>query len=375
MKRIAALAALICLMLTAGYVRAEGWIVDESLEDDAEGASEVVRTISDPYELNLSFVGDCSIGGLPASRGRPGTYTAVVDEKGPAWPFSLVRYYLDNDDLTFANSEVVFTNATRYQSKRTVLGAPPEYAKVYLHSGIDILNTANNHCMDYYAQGYRDTLQTLDALGIPHFGTLYPGTKQEQDRLETVEIKGVRIGAVGFSYPQTADLPLIGERIKKLRGAGCDLVIVSLHWGREVSSSPKGWQITMAQRVIELGADVIWGHHPHILQQVMFCQGKPVFFSTGNFTFGAMQDVDPDTGIFQLKYSLRSGKPELVRFSVVPCRTQGKGDFRPMPLTQEKEKQKMLKKLIYTKPADGMRNLPADFAKTGVIDLVNGDLP
>lgn len=368
MKRLGALVVLLCL---AAAALGEGWIVDESLEDDvfSPGDPSVIRTIVDPYELNLSFVGDCSIGGLPSAQGRTGTYTAVVDEKGPAWPFSLVRQYLDNDDLTFANNEVVFTTAKNSRDKRTVLQAPPSYAKVYLHSGIDALNTVNNHCMDFYAPGYRETINTLDGLGIAHFGTIYPDTRQEQDQLLIQEVKGFKIGALGFSYPRTEDLPQIEKRIRQLREAGCVLVVVSLHWGREVTSTPKGWQFTMARRIIDMGADVIWGHHPHILQQVVFCQGKPVFFSTGNFTFGAMQDVDPDTGIFQLRYDLKSGTPRLARFSVVPCRTQGRGDFRPYPLTDEKEKQKMLRKLIYPHTVEGMENLPKTFAETGVLEF------
>lgn len=365
--------ALLALWLLAGAALGEGWIVDESLEDQpAAGVPGEEKTIEDPYQLDLSFIGDCSIGGLPGTRGRPNTYTAVVDEKGLDWPFSLVRNYLEQDDVTFANNEVVFTNGTRYQDKRTVLGAPPEYARVYLHSGIDVLNTANNHCLDYGMDGYRDTLNTLDALGIPTFGTLYPGTKREQDRLAIVEAKGYKIGAVGFSYPQMSDVPFIQERIDKLRAAGCDLVVVSLHWGREVTDTPQGWQFTMAEKIVEAGADVIWGHHPHILQQVTFCHGKPIFFSTGNFTFGAMQDVDPDTGIFQLRYDFSSGRPRLRRFAVIPCRTQGKGDYRPYPLTEDRDRRNMLRKLIYPRTVEGMKNLPESFLDLGVVALDDG---
>lgn len=370
MKRWGLLVAV--LWLFAASALGEGWIVDESLEDEF---GESVGSAGDPYVLDLSFVGDCSLGGLPANRGKAGTYTAVLTEKGYDWPFSLVRKYLERDDLTFANNEVVFTDATRHVDKRTVLGAPPANAQAYLHSGIDVVNTANNHCLDYYAQGYADTLKTLDDLGLAHFGTLYPGTKREQDRLAIVERKGVKIGAVGFSYPQTADLPHIADRIKKLREAGCDLVVVSLHWGREVTNTPQSWQFTMARRVIEAGADVIWGHHPHILQQVAFYRGKPILFSTGNFTFGAMQEVDRDTGIFQLRYHLTEEGPQLARFSVIPCRTQGKGDYRPYILTDPKERKAMLQKLIYPHEVTEMRILPPEFAETGVLDLDTGGKP
>ena len=325
--------------------------------------------------LTLSFIGDCSIGEMADSSGKAGSYTATVDEKGLDWPFSLVREYLETDDFTFANSEVVFTSRNRHQEKKTNLKAAAPYARVFLHSGVDAVNTANNHAMDFFAEGYQDTLNALDEYEIPNFGTLYPDTSRAQDRLGVYEAKGVRIGAVGFSYPQDTDLKKIAARIETLRSQGCQLVIVSLHWGREVQNTPQSWQFTYAQKVIDAGADVIWGHHPHILQQVQFYHGKPVFYSTGNFTFGSMSRVDPDTGIFQLRYQVTDSGIQLENFTVIPCRTQGKGDYRPYPLTDPDEKAAMLKKLIYKKKVADMQNLPPAFAETGSIDLEDGYIP
>ncbi|MBQ2976630.1 MAG: CapA family protein [Clostridia bacterium] len=323
--------------------------------------------------LTLSFIGDCSIGEKVESVGKAGSYTATVDEKGFDWPFSLVREYLEKDDFTFANNEVIFTSRKNHADKKTNLKAAAPYAQVYLHSGVDAVNTANNHAMDFFAEGYADTLAALDACGIPHFGTLYPDTKRAQDRLGVYEVKGIKIGAVGFSYPQDSDVKKIAERIQALREEGCDLVVAALHWGREVQSSPQSWQFSYARKIIDAGADVIWGHHPHILQQVQFYQGKPIFYSTGNFTFGSMSNVDPDTGIFQLRYQLTDDGPVLENFTVIPCRTQGKGDYRPYPLTDPVEMETMLKKLIYKKTVKNMQNLPASFAKTGTVDLINGE--
>ena len=370
------LAALILLLLLPRAALGDGWIVEETPEDDDFSMQDILnapKTSRNPNILTLSFVGDCSIGGKPDSRGKEGTYTAVVDEKGFDWPFSLVREYLEADDFSFANNEGVFTGGNRTQNKNTVLGALPEYARVYLHSGIDAVNTVNNHCLDYLDAGYTDTLQTLDGLGIRHFGSLYPDTKRQREQLGIFDVKGVRLGAAGFSYPQTADLPVIASRIRALRKAGCQLVIISLHWGREELTTPKAWQIDLARGIIDAGADVIWGHHPHILQQVQFYKGKPIFYSTGNFTFGAIKNLDPDTGIFQLRYDVRT--LSLLNFTVIPCRTQGRGDFRPYVLTDEAEKRAMLKKLIYPRAVPGMQNLPSAFAETGSVDLTDGKLP
>ena len=333
-----------------------------------------LATAASGETLTLSFVGDCSIGEMTTARNLDTCYTKTLQRYGYDWPFSLVREYLEADDFTFANNEVVFTDRTKCQDKKFNLKGPASNAQTYLYSGIDAVNTVNNHALDFFEGGYNDTILALDQYLIRHFGSLYPGSKYEQDQLGVYAVKGVKIGAIGFSYPQDSDVDKIAYRISLLRAMGCDLVVVSLHWGREEKTSPESWQLSYARKIIQAGADVIWGHHPHILQQVQFYQSKPIFYSTGNFTFGSIKALDPDTGIFQLRYDLTADGPVLVNFSVIPCRTQGKGDFRPYPLTDPDEKAAMLKKLIYPREIGGMVNLPAAFAQTGSVDIVNGEL-
>ena len=322
--------------------------------------------------LTLSFIGDCSIGQAVQYEGYDNSYTMVLDEKGFDWPFSLVYPILAEDDFTFANLEVVFTERTKHQDKRYPLCANPAYAQTLLYSGIDAVNTANNHAYDFYSAGYLDSMQTLDDLGIPHFGNFNLGTKEPQDLLFVTTVKGVTIGALGFSYPQDSDMKRIANRIQALRDQGCDLVIVSMHWGRETNLTHASYQTKYAREIMKAGADVIWGHHPHVLQPVQFYDGKPVFYSTGNFTFGTMSAVDPDTGIFQLEYEIGEDGLTLTSFSVVPCRTQGSGDYRPYILTDEQERSAMFSKLIYRKETNGFENLPDSFADTGRVEFIDG---
>jgi hypothetical protein len=317
-------------------------------------------------KLTLSFIGDCSIGEAAQYSGYDSSYTNLIDRKGYGWPFSLVKDYLTADDLTFANLEVVFTNLTRHADKDYPLVAPPAYAQVLTLSGIDAVNTANNHAFDFLGDGYSDTLKTLDGIGMRHFGSLSIGTGEARDMLYVQEIKGIKVGAVGFSYPSDSDIDRMCRRVETLREQGCSLVIASLHWGRETHKTPQSVQVKYAKKLIDAGADVVWGHHPHVLQPVQFYKGKPVFYSTGNFTFGTMSKVDPDTGIFQLEYTLGdNGAVTLAAFTVIPCRTQGAGDFRAYELTDPAERAGMLKKLIYDKEINGMENLPASFALSG----------
>ena len=107
----------------------------------------------------------------------------------------------------------------------------------------------------------------------------------------------------------------------------------------------------------------------------MFYKGKPILFSTGNFIFGTMSDVDPSTGIFQLTYDLTGDKPVLSLLNVVPCQTGKRGDYRPYELTEEADRKACLKKLISKKKIAKLDNLPDSFADTGkVIVLPDGKL-
>lgn len=319
--------------------------------------------------LTISFVGDCSIGDAIQYRDYATSYHSLLKEKGYDWPFSLVKPYLDADDCTVANLEVVLTNLTRVRQKKDMnLIGDPAHTGVLLASGIDIVCTANNHAWDFRADGYHDALSHLDEAGIPHFGTLYPGTADGSDITPILEVKGVKIGFVGFSYPQEYDKKRIASRISKLREEGAQIVICSLHWGTEEKARPNAGQYSFAKACIDAGADVLYGHHAHVLQTVTFYKGKPIFFSTGNFTFGTMSNVDPATGIFQLTWDLSSGEPKLDTFTMIPCETRGAGDYRPTPLTDEAKRRAVFKKLQNPARKD-METVSEKFLETGTMKV------
>lgn len=324
-------------------------------------------------QITLSFLGDCSIGDAIKYRDYAISYHATIREQGADWPFSLVEDVLREDDLTVANLEVVLTTyAKTRQDKAHNLIGDPTHTQVILESGIDVVNTANNHAWDFRAQGYHDALGHLDAAGIPHFGTLYPGTDDGSDIAPIIDVNGVKVGFIGFSYPQDYDKKRISIRINKLREEGAQIVVVSLHWGTEEKTQPTSGQTAYARFCIDEGADVVYGHHAHILQSVQFYKGKPIFYSTGNFTFGTMSHVDPDTGIFQLTYDVVEGEPVLRRFSVVPCRTQGSGDYRPYILTDAEDCREMRQKLVHKAKVKNMTTVTDFFIENGYMEFEDG---
>lgn len=315
--------------------------------------------------LTLTFLGDCSIGDAIQFRKRDTSYHGVIREKGMDWPFSLVSDHLKADDLTIANLEGSMTTLTRHKDTRWPLVIDPSHAGILQSGSIEVVNTANNHALDFFAQGYQDTLDSLDAAGIAHFGTLSPPSRTGVNRQTIVERKGVKIGFVGFTYPQKSDLKLLETAVAELREEGCALVVLSLHWGRETHLIPNHTQYNFAREAMKYGIDLIYGHHPHVVQPIALYEGKPVLFSTGNFTFGTMSKVDPSTGLFQVEYDLSGEKPALSKIRVIPCVTTGTGDYRPTPVTDPKEQQAIFKKLTFTKPPRGFEALPDSFLETG----------
>ncbi len=325
--------------------------------------------------ITLSFVGDCSIGDSEQYKKADSSYHTTIDAKGYAWPFSLVKDYLAADDLTIANLEVVFTNRTKHTDKMYNLTADPDHVQILLEGSVEMVNTVNNHCMDFMQTGYQDSIECLDAAGIARFGSVYPGRENGYDDLGIQDVGDIRIGFIGFSYPQDSDQKKIASRIKKLKeNEGCDLVVVSLHWGRETHMTPESWQMAYAREVIKAGADVIWGHHPHVIQPIQFYMGKPILYSTGNFTFGTMSAVDPSTGIFQLTYEKTDGQVQLRQMQVIPCKTQGSPDYRPYEVTDAAERREILEKLTFSKEYKNCENPPASFLETGIIQFENGQM-
>lgn len=322
--------------------------------------------------ITVTFVGDCSIGDSIQYRDYAEGYHAAVAENGYAWPFENVRDILAADDLTVANLEVVFTTKTavRQQKMMNLIGDPSHVACL-TEGSIEVVCTANNHAWDFGSSAYHEMLGYLEEAGIEHFGTLYPTSADGSDVCTVVEVKGVKFGFLGFSYPQDYDRKRITNRIEQLREQGAQVVVASLHWGTEEQAQAHSGQQSLAKYCIEAGADVVYGHHPHVLQSVQFYKGKPIFYSTGNFTFGAMSDVDPDSGIFQLTWNIVDGQPVLSRFDFIAIRSNG-DRYRPYLLTDDAEILAVRKKLKHKENAKNFTTVSEFFLQNGYMEFENG---
>lgn len=325
-------------------------------------------------EVLLSFVGSCSIGDSEQFVTYQDSYHNTVDDKGYDWIFSDVADYLAADDLTIANLEVVITTKVAHSSKMYNLKAAPDHVNILTSGSIEMVNTVNNHCMDFNRAGYQDMLGHLEGAGVDHFGSIYTHQEDGFDELAVQEVKGLRIGFVGFSSTYESDIKKIANRVRILKEEqDCDLVVVSLSWG-DNKPQPGAGQIVFAKAIIDAGADVIWGHHPNVIQPIAFYKGKPILFSTGVFTFGTAFGEDPDTGIFQLAFEMKDGEARLTRLQVIPCRYQDGPDYRPVVLAEEKDRLAVFGKLMMKNTYAKCVNLPESFRETGVVWFENGEM-
>ncbi|NOX88077.1 MAG: CapA family protein [Calditrichaeota bacterium] len=214
------------------------------------------------------------------------------------FPFALIPWF-KQADISVINLEDPLTNATEPAEKPYVFKAPPYYIEILKRGGVDLVSLANNHIYDYGEAGLLETIELLEHAGIKYIGA---GRNIKQARKPAVfDISGVKFGFLAYyglkahseSHPATETqagtalrkLKYIREDVKKLRKK-VDFVTVVFHWGLEKENYPQDDQIRFAHRVIDYGADLIVGHHPHVLQGVEKYKQGIIVYSLGNFIFG-----------------------------------------------------------------------------------------
>lgn len=246
------------------------------------------------------------------------------------------------------------------------LSADPSFAAVFRLGNVDVCNVTNNHAKDFGVDGWYDTLAALEAEGIGYFGDTYTYVQ---------EIKGVKIGIVGVTYPITE------KKMKRYMASiaalkeeeGCTFVIASIHWGTEDSHAINADQKKYGTKLIDAGADLVYGHGSHTLLPIQYYQGKLIFYSTSNFTFGANANPkDKDTAVFQVTFQINEdGTMTAAYLRVLPCKQNKDRDFRPYLVEEEAEQQAIWAKLVLPEKKSGpTSNLPESFLTTGEADLL-----
>ena len=298
--------------------------------------------VPETKSITISAVGDCSLGKLQI-HGYSGSFLSYYDKYGPDYFFKNVKQYFSSDDLTLANLEGVLSTSDQKVEKKYNIEGPPEYTSILTAAGIDLVGTGNNHIMDYGKQGAEDTWAALDAAGIPY-------AYESKTALFTAE-NGLKVGVVAaMCFNMGSDKEAaVKKSMDALRSQGADLIVFMCHWGIEGNYTPEAGQVDFAHRIIDDGADLFVGAHPHVLQGLEEYHGKMILYSEGNFCFGGNRNPDDkDTMIYQQTFTFTDGVlQDGIDAKVIPCRLSSRkdtNDFCPTPLSGS-EGQAVLDKL------------------------------
>lgn len=298
----------------------------ESSSDVSDSTSESQTQSSDFVDNSVlvSFIGDCTLGEPLSWNGADNGFDAVVNNDFN-YCFKNAADILSNDDMTLANFEGTLTDATSHLEKEFVFGSPSDYVQILNNGGVDAVNLANNHSGDYLDEGLLDTEQTMDEAGI---------VWSNEYNVGTYEVNGFLIGMAGMSFSSG----FVGgfDAIDELKAMGCDIIIISCHWGYEREYEPRQEQIDLGHQLIDYGADIVIGTHPHRLQPIEKYNGKYIIYSLSNFVFGGNTYLtDPDTAIVQCEFIMNEDGNgcKAYNINVIPfSQTSSSGnDYCPMP--------------------------------------------
>ncbi len=310
--------------------------------ENSDSAAGTAKASHDtPVTLTVSVVGDCTLG-TDENFDYDTSLNAYFESYGKEYFFQNVKSIFEADDLTIANNEGTFTESYDREDKTFAFKAPASFAGIYSCSSVEAVNTANNHSHDYGEQSFQDTMDALDAEGIVHFG---------YDETAVMDVKGVKVGLIGI-YELNDHLERkqqLEDNINKVKDEGAELVIVIFHWGNEKETVPDSNQTTLGRLAIDLGADLVCGHHPHVLQGVEEYRGKNIVYSLGNFCFGGNSSPsDMDTMIFQQTFTITNdGVQDDNVTNIIPCSISSASDYnnyQPTPAEGD-EKTRIMEKI------------------------------
>ncbi len=323
-KRIlASAAAAVMLILPTGCGNG-----NDAEKTSAEAEPTAVSAENEIKKVTISCAGDVTLG----TDVNFGGYTMpelMADKNNDySYLFSNVKEIFENDDLTIVNFEGTLTDRGVRQDKTFAFKADPEYVQALSAGSIEAVTLANNHSSDYGEESAEDTKKYLEDAGIIWF---------ENENAAVTEVNGVKVGLVGIYELDGSAAETLPIAMQDVKDKGAELIIVEAHWGVEGENTPTQSQIDLAHEAVDLGADLVIGHHPHVLQGVEKYNKKYIVYSMGNFCFGGNQNPsDKDTMIFRQTFSVRDGMVGTDDdYEIIPCSissTSSYNDYCPTPL-------------------------------------------
>ncbi|MCE5300906.1 MAG: CapA family protein [Spirochaetia bacterium] len=279
----------------------------------------------------------CAAGDVMLDRG----VEKRISEKGKEFIFENTSGFIKSRSLAFCNLECPVSKRGERKEGGFAFRADPANLDIIINGGFDVVSLANNHLHDYGEDALGDTLQYLEEKKLAWAGA---GKNREEARAcRIIEVNGIKVAFLAELHtpfivtevPSDPELPQVSQargmeamaQAITTAAGSADVVIVSFHWGHEYTNTPLKFQRRYARACIDAGADLVIGHHPHVMQPVEIYNGKPILYSLGNLVFDQFGDMTSKTFIFACEFlkdgtvkngfltpvKIRKNRPEFAR--------------------------------------------------------------
>ncbi len=293
------------------------------------------------FNIKLSFTGDMILT-ADKNNTRSDNFHYYTRNYPKEYFFDKVRYIFEEDDFTTVNLESVFSDRDlaakdKGSGRAFWFKAPSKNIEILTCSSVEGVSLANNHTEDYGYQGYEDTVAIVENAGL-EYGI--------EDKIIYYEKNGFRVAVVcsglwgEWQADEVIDYIDIAEE-------NSDYQIVFYHGGKEGVYEPEEWRMRASRKLVDNGADLVIGNHPHVLQPREVYNGVEIIYSMGNFCYGGHSKPKNRTMIYQMDLTINQRSMEVIRqeSTIIPCYVytgSGNNNFQPAVIKDEDQIQKVL---------------------------------
>lgn len=329
---------LICCSCAVDVVKEEDIKPDESIVEEVV-VEEVKVEEPKSFDFTLTFTGDVLIASQ-RNQTTPGSFNAYAEENPPTYFLEKVKPIFEKDDYTIINLENVLSDRDLKEINK---GYTPAFwfksktsnTEILTSSSVEVASLSNNHYGDYGGQGQIDTKTALDNADI---------LWGYDDKTIYLEKKGYTIALICNGLWGEWQADNIINRIKEAETQS-DFQIVYYHGGKERLHSPEDWKVRASRKLVDNGADLVIGNHPHVLQPMENYNGVDIVYSLGNFCFGGNTRPENRTIIYQYKLTISNdGVLESKVANIIPCYvyTANLNNYQPAVIEDEVIKQRII---------------------------------
>lgn len=293
----------------------------------------------DAFTITLSFTGDMLLASLYGQR-TEGNFLDYAARQGHSYFLQNVKSIFEEDDFTVVNLENVLSDRELPLREKDTdpafwFRSGTENTAVLTSSGVEAVSLANNHTGDYGPGGFSDTAKAVTEAGLRYGDNTTP---------LYLEKNGFRIAVICNGLWNEDQASSIVSRLHAAAEES-DFQIVFYHGGTERIHTPEAWKVRAAHRLVDAGADLVLGGHPHVLQPRELYKGREIVYSLGNFCYGGSRSPQNRTLIYRLTLTVQDGAPITMNSELIPCYVhtgQTQNNYCPAPITDEAQRQRVL---------------------------------